>query len=70
MILRLEATFENGVFVPAQRPTLAEHERVRLTVEQVAELPERREMVRQRRGERIRLDSGLAQEIAGFGIGR
>ena len=35
MALTVEATFENGVFVPVQRPALGENERVRLTVERI-----------------------------------
>jgi predicted DNA-binding antitoxin AbrB/MazE fold protein len=37
MALTVDASFENGVFVPAKRPGLAERERVRLTVEPVAD---------------------------------
>jgi hypothetical protein len=37
MALKVDASFENGVFVPAKRPGLAERERVRLTVEPVAD---------------------------------
>ena len=37
MGLKVEASFENGVFVPTQRPGLAERERVRLTIERVAD---------------------------------
>ncbi len=33
MSLKVNAAFENGVFVPATRPELAERERVRLTIE-------------------------------------
>ena len=33
MVLKIEALFENGVFVPARRPGLADRERVQLTVE-------------------------------------
>jgi hypothetical protein len=33
MSLKVNASFEGGVFVPATRPVLAERERVRLTVE-------------------------------------
>jgi predicted DNA-binding antitoxin AbrB/MazE fold protein len=36
MALKVEASFENGVFVPARRPELAESERVRLTIERTA----------------------------------
>jgi predicted DNA-binding antitoxin AbrB/MazE fold protein len=37
MALKVDASFENGVFVPVNRPGLAERERVRLTVEPVAD---------------------------------
>jgi Protein of unknown function DUF104 len=33
MALKVNASFQNGVFVPAERPTLADRERVRLTIE-------------------------------------
>jgi hypothetical protein len=33
MVLKIDASFENGVFVPSTRPGLADRERVRLTVE-------------------------------------
>ena len=33
MTLTIEATYENGVFVPVQPVDLVNHERVRLTVE-------------------------------------
>jgi Protein of unknown function DUF104 len=36
MALKVDATFEDGVFVPARRPALADRERVRLTIEQCA----------------------------------
>ncbi len=36
MILKVDASFENGVFVPANRPALADRERVRLTIEAAA----------------------------------
>jgi hypothetical protein len=32
MVLKIDASFENGVFVPASPPGLADRERVRLTV--------------------------------------
>ena len=35
MAFKIDASFENGVFVPANRPSLAERERVRLTIESV-----------------------------------
>jgi Protein of unknown function DUF104 len=36
MLLKGDASFENGVFVPPQRPALADRERVRLTIEAAA----------------------------------
>ncbi len=36
MALKVEASFENGVFVPARRPDLDERERVRLTIDRTA----------------------------------
>ncbi len=33
MALKVDASFENGVFIPAERPRLAESARVRLTIE-------------------------------------
>jgi hypothetical protein len=36
MLLKVDASFENGVFVPAQLPALADRERVRLTIEAAA----------------------------------
>jgi predicted DNA-binding antitoxin AbrB/MazE fold protein len=36
MSLKVDASFENGVFVPAHRPDLADRERVRLTIEPTA----------------------------------
>ena len=36
MALKVDASFENGVFVPAKPPGLAERERVRLTIEPAA----------------------------------
>lgn len=35
MTWKVAASFERGVFVPDNRPMLAEHERVRLTVERM-----------------------------------
>lgn len=63
MVLTIEATYENGVFVPARRPDLADHERVRLTVE-LATKPSPVESVRRWRGNRIQIDPHLAGEIA------
>ncbi|HZW30074.1 MAG TPA: antitoxin family protein [Isosphaeraceae bacterium] len=63
MTLSIDATYEDGVFVPVQRPDLADHERVRLTVEPVAPPLSPLEII-QRRGRRIKGDPQLAQEIA------
>ena len=63
MTLTIEATYENGVFVPVQPVNLVNHERVRLTVERPAGLSPL-EIVRRRRGNRIKIDPELAQEIA------
>jgi predicted DNA-binding antitoxin AbrB/MazE fold protein len=64
MALTVEATFENGVFVPVHRPALQEHERVRLTIEPVLVTMSGLEDDRRRRGRRIRLDAELARQIA------
>lgn len=65
MALTIEATYENGVFVPAQAPGLAEHERVRpvieplpvLTVSDVKAAPFQND-------HRIQVDPQLEPEIA------
>lgn len=68
MTQTIEATYENGVFVPAGKPELAEHERVRLTVESIgAANPTALDVVRQRRQSRLRMDETLAAEIATSG---
>jgi Protein of unknown function DUF104 len=36
MALKIEASFEDGIFVPAVRPALADRERVRITVERTS----------------------------------
>jgi predicted DNA-binding antitoxin AbrB/MazE fold protein len=67
MAITIDAVFENGVFVPAQRPALAENERVRLTVEPVgvgAGSAGRTDPVEWRRRHRIALDPRLAEDIA------
>jgi hypothetical protein len=64
MSLTVEATNENGVFVPLQRPASADHERVRLTVEPISSPTSAAEIVRHRRENCIQLDPQLAQEIA------
>ena len=64
MSLTLEATYEDGVFVPLRRPALADHERVRLTVEPIAVSTSAVDVVRRRREIRIQVDLQLAREIA------
>ena len=63
-VTTIDATFENGVFVPAKRPILADHERVRLTIEPIAALPRRSKAMGRRRSKRIRINPSLAREIA------
>jgi predicted DNA-binding antitoxin AbrB/MazE fold protein len=63
MTLTIEATYQNGVFVPDQRLELADHERVRLTVERPAG-PTALDIVRSVRGNRIQIDPDRAREIA------
>jgi predicted DNA-binding antitoxin AbrB/MazE fold protein len=63
MPLTIEATYENGVFVPDQRLDLPDHERVRLTVERPAG-PTALEIVRSRRENRIQIDPDDARAIA------
>lgn len=63
MALTIEATYENGVFVPVQPVDLVNHERVRLTVERRTG-PAAVEAVRWWRDHRIQIDPQLAQEIA------
>jgi predicted DNA-binding antitoxin AbrB/MazE fold protein len=65
MSLTIEATYENGVFVPAERPPLAERARVRLTIDSTP--PPAAQAVNPvefRRRHRIKLDAKLSQEIA------
>lgn len=65
MSLSIEATFENGVFIPAVRPDLADHERVRLIVEPIEQKsPTAEEVVERGRRQRIQIDPDLAREIA------
>jgi predicted DNA-binding antitoxin AbrB/MazE fold protein len=64
MTLTIDATYENGVFVPVQRLDLPDHERVRLTVEPIAPPLSALEIIQRRRGRRIQGDPQLAQEIA------
>lgn len=63
MAITIEATYENGVFVPVQRVDLADHERVRITVE-VPASPSAVEIVRRWRGNRLRIDPDDARAIA------
>ncbi len=63
MAITIEATYENGVLVPIQRLELAEHERVRLTVERPP-APTALEIVRSWRGNRIQIDPDDARAIA------
>jgi predicted DNA-binding antitoxin AbrB/MazE fold protein len=63
MTITIEATYENGVLVPVEPLELADHERVRLTVER-SPGPSAVEAVRRRRGHRIQVDPQLAREIA------
>jgi predicted DNA-binding antitoxin AbrB/MazE fold protein len=65
MAMTIDATFENGVFVPVHRPALAEHERVRLVVQSINPPHSGASSVRRRRGQRISLDADLTNEIAG-----
>ena len=65
MTFTIEAIYQNGVLVPVQELDLAEHERVRLTVERVpVPGPAAVEAVRWWREHRIKADPQLAQEIA------
>jgi predicted DNA-binding antitoxin AbrB/MazE fold protein len=63
MILNIEATFENGVFVPVKKPAIAEHQRVRLFVEAIAPAPQCQPDEEQH-PTRIRLEPSAAEEIA------
>jgi hypothetical protein len=68
MALTIEATFRNGVFVPAERPALTEDARVRLVIEPVTSGPVhvtpggRADPFRDHH--RIEIDPELAREIA------
>jgi predicted DNA-binding antitoxin AbrB/MazE fold protein len=65
MSLSIEATFENGVFIPVVRPALADHERVRLIVESIdIKSPTAEEIVEKGRRQRIQITPDLAHEIA------
>lgn len=65
MPMTIEATYENGVFVPLERPALAKRARVRLIIDSTSppasQGPNPVEFRRQRR---IKLDPKSAQEIA------
>jgi predicted DNA-binding antitoxin AbrB/MazE fold protein len=67
--MTIDATCENGVFVPAQRPELAEHERVRLTIEPAPTAPAPAGtpdpgIVSKYRTRRTSIDAALSREIA------
>jgi predicted DNA-binding antitoxin AbrB/MazE fold protein len=65
MTQAIEAIYENGVFVPASAPALAEHERVRLLVESLSSRnPEAVDVIQRRRHNRLCIDATLAKEIA------
>jgi len=58
MGITVEAIYESGVFKPLKPlDMLKEHERVRITVQPVG-------VVAKQKGERIKLDQAVAQEIA------
>ncbi len=58
MGITVEAIYESGVLKPLKPlDTLQEHERVRITVQPVG-------VVAKQKGERIKLDQAVAQEIA------
>ena len=63
MTITIEATYENGVFVPVQPVDLRNHERVRLTLQRLPG-PTAIEDVRWWRDHRIKADPELAREIA------
>ena len=63
MILDIEATFENGVFVPAKKPPIPENQRVRLLVEAIPAKNVGGPPIVWR-PDRIRIDPALAEEIA------
>jgi predicted DNA-binding antitoxin AbrB/MazE fold protein len=63
MTVKVDAIYENGVFVPTQQPALADHERVRLTIETVSNEPGAVEIVRRRGERRIQSDPQLANQI-------
>ena len=64
MVRAVDATYENGVFVPASPPGLEEHARVRLVIEPIEAAGGARERIARRRGERIRLEPELSRFIA------
>ncbi len=58
MGITVEAIYESGVLKPLKPlDSLEEHERVRITIQPVG-------VVTEQRGERIKLDQAVAQEIA------
>jgi predicted DNA-binding antitoxin AbrB/MazE fold protein len=65
--LKIDAAYEKGVFVPSGPMPLAEHQRVRLTVESSAPADESAAAtaLEKRKKNRIRLDPELVRDIAG-----
>lgn len=65
MTQTIEATYQNGVFVPAHPVALAEQDRVRLIVESIPAIDARAlEIVRRGRADRLRLDPAMAADIS------
>jgi predicted DNA-binding antitoxin AbrB/MazE fold protein len=65
MTQTIEATYENGVFVPVHPPALADHDRVRLTVEPIcAADASALDIVKRGRTERLIVDPSIAADIA------
>ncbi|HZZ41883.1 MAG TPA: antitoxin family protein [Tepidisphaeraceae bacterium] len=66
MTQAIDATYQDGVFIPVQKPALAEHERVRLTIESIGTPVQQDALttVQQRRQNRLCIDETLAREIA------
>ena len=61
----LAATFEKGVFVPDESPSIPERKRVRLTVEGIdGEATDSGARLAWRRQHRIRIDPALSEDIA------
>jgi predicted DNA-binding antitoxin AbrB/MazE fold protein len=65
MATQINATFENGVFVPSEPIELGERQKVRLTVEAVekANIPSG-DIIQFHRARRIQIDAELSRAIA------